>query len=208
MMLHKSFGQIIFPSFTNLIWRLENKNKVIYLSFDDGPIPNLTSTILEILTEFQVQAHFFLSGGKIAENVGKLNHLDFSNHRLGNHGYHHFPMILQSKKKIHEEIIETDKLIYHHFGITAKLFRPPYGIVGPGLYKLVNQLNKDLVLWSLMSNDFKWEADRVYSQLVKNLESGDIIVFHNSEKNAEVTVKTLPKFLHFCQKNGYKFNLL
>ena len=79
----KFFGKLIFPSFSNLVWKLENKNKVLYLSFDDGPTPGLTDTILEILEQYDIPAVFFLEGKKIAEHVSMVKSWNFAPHKLG-----------------------------------------------------------------------------------------------------------------------------
>lgn len=204
----KKFGKLIFPAFPNLVWKLENKKKILYLSFDDGPTPGLTEAILEILAHYDVSALFFLEGRKIAENIPKLKSLNFENHKLGNHGYNHIPMILRSKQHLENEIFLTDQLIIKHFGVIPKLFRPPYGIFGPGLYRMLKTIQKDMLLWSLMANDFKWDKDKTYDYLVENLEAGDIIVFHNSEKSKKVVTAVLSRFLEYCQKNEYTFKLL
>ncbi len=204
----KFFGKLIFPAFSNLVWKLENKKKILYLSFDDGPTPGLTESILEILAHYSVPALFFLEGRKIAENIRKLKSLNFEKHKLGNHGYYHLPMILKSKQHIENEIFLTDQLIIKHFGVIPKLFRPPYGIFGPGLYRMLKIIQKDMLLWSLMANDFKWDKDKTYEHLVKNLEAGDIIVFHDSEISKNVVQAVLPDFLDYCQKNEYTFKLV
>ena len=204
----KFFGNLVFPSFLNLVWKLENKNKVLYLSFDDGPTPGLTDTILEILEQYDIPAVFFLEGKKIAEHERMVKSWNFAPHKLGNHGYNHLPMILAGRNFLLKEIELADRLINTHFGAVPKFFRPPYGVFGPGLYHLLGNMNKDLILWSLMANDFKWEKERVYEHLVKNLEPGDIIVFHNSEESKTVVPEVLPAFLDYCFKNEYVFKLI
>jgi len=205
---HKELANFIYPAFTNLIWQLPKKKKVVYLTFDDGPFPPATAEILQILAEYRVPATFFLSGKMIFRHRYQLKSLDYENHRLGNHGFSHSPLIGLSKKKIYSELQITDRLLMKYLGKATPLFRPPFGIFGPAVNKIINSLGKDLILWSLISNDFKWSAERVREHLIENLESGDIVVFHDSPKSRKTTLKVLPDFLTYCQNEGYEFLVL
>ncbi len=203
--MHKTLGKIVFPAFTNLIWQLPRNKKCVYLTFDDGPFPPATEEILKILSESRAPATFFLNGKSISEHRNDLSDLDYRGHILGNHGFFHNPYFFVSGKKLEKEIRETDHLIAEHFAVLPRLFRPPYGVFGPGVLRTLEFLNKDMVLWSLMSNDFKWSASRIFSFLRENLESGDIVVFHDSPQSQRTTLKVLPEFLKFCRAEGYEF---
>ena len=205
MLLHKTLAKIIFPGYRNLVWQLPRKQKTVYLTFDDGPYPKAITPILDVLSEYSARAIFFLSGEMIQKYQKDLCQLDLNQHKLGNHGFYHIPLLFSSVKKICQEISHTDKLIYNNFGISTNLFRPPFGIFGPGLLRSMEVLRKDLILWSLMCNDFKWSPDRIKNHLEENLQSGDIVVFHISQKSYRTTLKVLPDFLLYCQNNGYQF---
>ena len=207
MLFHKKFAHIIFPAFTNLIWQLPRAQKVLFLTFDDGPYPPVTRQVLDILERFRAPATFFLSGEMLYRYRHQLAALDYSGHHVGNHGFYHHPYFLTSEKKMSAEIRLTDTLIQNRLGETARYFRPPYGFFGPGLNRVLRQTGKDLVLWSLMSNDFKWSAERVFTYLKKNMESGDIVVFHDSAPSAETVSRLLPDFLTFCLNEGYTFRV-
>lgn len=207
MILHKKLGHIFYPAFTNLVWQLSHKKKVVYLTFDDGPYPPATGPILSLLAQYQASAVFFLSGEMIFKYRHEINRLNYQGHKIGNHGFFHRPYLCLATAKISKEIQTTDRLIVRYLGTSAKLFRPPFGIFGPALNKILNKLNKDLTLWSLMSHDFKWDAWRVTEFLQGNLQSGDIVVFHDSPKAHYTTLSVLPEFLEFCKSRGYQFRL-
>ena len=208
MLLHKVTGQIVYPAFSNLIWRLPEKIKTIYLTIDDGPYPDITTALLEVLGNRKIPVTFFFCGQIINKYQRQLKKLDFKNHQIGNHGYYHYPYMLTGKKRMLAEIKLTDDLISQVFNKNTKLFRPPFGIWGPALNNILEGENKDLVLWSLMSNDFKWSPPKVYNHLIQNLQSGDIVVFHNSPKSKLTMEKVLPDFLDYCIEKKYQFKLL
>lgn len=205
MLLHKTLGKIVYPSFKNLVWRLPRRQNTVYLTFDDGPSPDVTDQILKILAEFDAPATFFLSGKMISEFQGTPGKLNYRNHIIGNHAYSHDPLIFSSAGNITEEIRSTDRLISEAWGQASRLFRPPFGIFGPAVNRVLSQMGKDLILWSLMSYDFKWNAEKVLQHLRSNLHTGDIVVFHDSLKSAETTLSVLPEFLNYCRDNKFEF---
>lgn len=203
----RSIKNIIFSAYPNLIWNLPHSRNTVYLTFDDGPYPEITRKILEILNYYNISATFFLSGYQMIQFSSELKKLKYDGHILGNHGYYHNPLFFSSKNSIEQEISATDSLIYKYFNQNVNLFRPPYGIWGPGLYKILNKMGKDLILWSLMSNDFKWPSKRCEEYLKKNLRPGDIIVFHDSPISNETTIDILSKFIEFCLSKNYEFRI-
>jgi peptidoglycan/xylan/chitin deacetylase (PgdA/CDA1 family) len=204
----KKLAKIFYPGFKNLIWHLHGPAKTIFLTFDDGPYPETTGNLLEILSQFKVPAHFFLTGKRIEEYGLNIKRLDFTHHKLGNHGYSHHPLILSSGSFLQKEISKTDRLLEDLLSSSTTLFRPPYGIWGPGLYKILKRMKKDLILWSLMSNDFKWSPQKCKQFLKKNIQPGDIVLFHDSPVSFETTSQILPDFISFCLSQGYQFRLL
>lgn len=206
--LYKFLAKPVYAAFTEIIWRRSNGQKNLYLTFDDGPDPEITPAVLDILKQYKVSAHFFLQGEKLKENADLLKKINYRDHHLGNHGFHHLPFIMKSPEKLKYEILETDRLIETHFGECPTFFRPPYGIWGPGLRKQLKLMKKKMVLWSLMSNDFKWETARVLSHLKNTVSGGDIIVFHDNQSSKKTILQILPGFLEFCQTSGFSFQLL
>ncbi len=208
MSLHKTMGNLIFPAFQNLVWRLPSRQKTVYLTFDDGPHPSVTPAVLEILRNYRVPAVFFLSGEALYRYHHALKGFTYRTHRLGNHGFYHRPYFCRSSARLFREICFTDSLIRRFWGEPTSLFRPPYGIFGPALNRALEESGKDLVLWSLLSNDFKWEASRVLEHLQGQLQPGDVVVFHDSRSSAKTIVKVLPDFIDFCIRSGFRFGLV
>jgi peptidoglycan/xylan/chitin deacetylase (PgdA/CDA1 family) len=208
VVLYRTLGQLVFPAFSNLLWRLPRRQKTIYLTFDDGPNLRVTSKVVKILNEYEVPATFFLLGENLNACNNDVSEDMYSGHTIGNHGYDHRVLLPDSQIKIKKEIEATDDVIRDVLAVNAKLFRPPFGIFGPALLRTLRHLDKDLVLWSLMSNDFKWDEEKVFHLLKQELRNGDIIVFHDSAKNGEVVIELLPRFLDFCLEQGYSFSTI
>ena len=206
--VHKIMAKPVFAAFPEIIWKRSGEQKNLYLTFDDGPDPRITPAVLEILKQFKVSALFFLQGEKLKQHREELKGINYQGHRLGNHGYHHVPLLLKSTEILRNEILETDRLIENYYGKNTASFRPPYGIWGPGLRSQLKSLKKDLVLWSLMAYDFKWEADKVLQYVCNNVSGGDIIVFHDNKSSQNVILRILPEFLEYCHTNGFTFQLL
>ena len=206
--LHKFLAKPVFSAFPEVIWKHPGAQKNLCLTFDDGPDPEITPAVLDILKQFKVSALFFLQGEKLKQNRDLLKNINYQGHRLGNHGYHHVPLIMKSSEVLKYEIQGTDRLIEEHFGKRPVLFRPPYGIWGPGLRNQLKLMKKEMVLWSLMSNDFKWKTEKVLLYLKNTVSGGDIIVFHDNQASQKAILRVLPDFLEFCQTNGFNFQLL
>ncbi len=208
MIFHKQLANVVYPVFDNLLWRLPRKQKTLYLTFDDGPFPEATERILHILRDYRVSAVFFLSGQALQKYREEVKQLDYSGHRLGNHGFTHVPYLLQPLSELIRQIRTTDMLMNELVGSPSTLFRPPFGMFGPALLKALDRLRKDMILWSLMSYDFKWSPERTLNYLKQNVENGDIIVFHDSCKSYQTTLNVLEPFLEYCLTAGFEFRVI
>jgi len=207
-MLFKILARLFLRSMPDVIWKNVPADNSITLSFDDGPDPAVTPRVLKILSRYNVPAVFFLSGFQIEKNRNGLKHIRYNQHEVGNHAYYHSPYIWGSSGKFRAEIEKTDELIKKYFRKKPIYFRPPFGIWGPGLEKGLNSRHIKMVLWSLMANDFKWPAQKVYEYLCHNLETGDIVVFHDTEKSKETLLEVLPLFIEYCLNMNYHFEIL
>ena len=214
MNAHRFLAGIFFRPFGDIIWPLPNhfaqreKGRSIYLTFDDGPYPPVTKRVLEILREFKVPATFFLSGSKLFAHRAMAKGFDYEGHSIGNHFFNHVPAFGFGSRKILRELDLTDRLIEQNFGKRSQLFRPPYGIFGPALLKALRKRNKRMILWSLMSNDFKWEAERTIDYLKRSVRDGDVIVFHDSAQTEKVVPEILPEFIRYCRKKRLEFETI
>lgn len=218
MTAHRFLAGIFYRPYREIIWRLpgddaqrgdpapaRRKAKSVYLTFDDGPFPPVTKPVLSLLKELKVPATFFLSGEKIYTHRRELKKLNYKGHSLGSHFFHHIPALGLRSEKILQELDLTDRLIEQNFGRNPQLFRPPYGIFGPGLLNALRAQNKRMVLWSLMANDFKWSADKIIRHLKKSVRAGDVVVFHDSLKAKDIVLDVLTEFIRDCREKGFVF---
>ncbi|MGH1362914.1 MAG: polysaccharide deacetylase family protein [Calditrichia bacterium] len=204
MIAHRYLAKLLYAPFPQLIWRGSDKQS-IYLTFDDGPFDSITSQVLDILNRYNVPATFFLSGDAL-EKCSDLP--DYSGHAVGNHLYTHRPQFGFNSDLLREEICKTSQLISERLDRTPSLCRPPYGVFSARYQKALQDTQQQLVLWTLMANDFKWPAERVLKHLKKQTRPGDILVFHDSLKAAECIIDVLPQFIEFCQARGWRFGLI
>lgn len=191
------FIQTLFPS---IIWRIHGKEKKIYLTFDDGPIPEVTPWVLEILTEFKAKATFFCIG----ENVRKYPHLYEQirslGHQTGNHTQHHLNGWKVSNLDYYHDIEACRKLV------DSPLFRPPYGKIKPSQIRYLKNKFK-LVMWDVLSKDYdrSLSGEQCLKTVINESREGSIIVFHDSLKAEERLRIALPGVLEHFRKNGFEF---
>ena len=177
--------------------------KVIYLTFDDGPVPEVTPAVLSILRERNVPSTFFCVGENVKKNPGLFAEVTGEGHAAGNHTFHH----LNGWKTPPAEYIEDVNRCDAYF--TSQLFRPPYGKFTPSQYFLLRKKYR-FILWSVLSGDYHHgiSKEQCLSNVVNHTKPGSIVLFHDSIKAKENLLYALPRFLdHFLDK-GYKFQLL
>ncbi len=187
----------------DIIWRRKTKSKVIYLTFDDGPVPEVTPQILDILDEYGWKATFFCVG----QNVKYHNELfmDVVNrgHRIGNHTYNHIKGVSYNTADYVKNVLKATEYI------KSNLFRPPYGRL---TYKQYKALKKEyqVVMWDVLTYDYdaKLSPDKVFKNVKRNLREGSVVVFHDSIKAKDNVLNVLPRALQFWNENGYRYELL
>ncbi len=162
----------------------------VSITFDDGPSPETTPRILDILKENEVKAAFFCIGEKVAENPEIMKRIVAEGHIIGNHSYsHHFFFDLLSHDNMVREIRNTNKAIEKIGGKKIHLFRPPYGVTTPILAKAVKKTKMTSVGWSLRSFDTTTnDPVKLINYIDKKLKAGDVILLHDTR---EVTVEAL-----------------
>ncbi len=183
----------------SLLWQVYTKEKQVYLTFDDGPTPELTLQILAILRRFQVQATFFCVGENVMRYPALFQKIIDEGHGVGNHSFNHLNAWEIDAKTY---ISNVDKAAEY---IPSKLFRPPYGKISPALIKQLKTKFK-LVMWTVLSADFDpdVDADQAYCNATAHTKRGDIIVFHDNLKAEKKVLEALPRTLLFFQKQGIK----
>jgi peptidoglycan/xylan/chitin deacetylase (PgdA/CDA1 family) len=183
----------------SLLWQVNTKEKSVYLTFDDGPTPELTLQILEILRRFQVQATFFCVGENVMRYPALFQKIIDEGHGVGNHSFNHLNAWKIDAKSY---IANVNKAAEY---IPSRLFRPPYGKISPGLIKQLKTKYK-LVMWTVLSADFdpKVDANQAYYNAISHTKKGDIIVFHDNLKAEKKVLEALPRTLLYFQKQGIK----
>ena len=185
-------------------WSVKTEEKVIYLTFDDGPTPNITTEVLAILAQFDAKATFFCIGKNVAQHPDLFRQIKDNGHATGNHTYDHLKGWLHPTSKYIENTQKAANLI------ASKLFRPPYGRIKPAQTKALKSLGYSLVMWDVLSYD--WDAQIQKEQVLENClraaNNGSIIVFHDSYKAANNMLYALPRVLHYFTEKGYRFENL
>ena len=207
-MLHRIpiWFQQIFPGYT---WRIGTKNKEIYLTFDDGPIPEITEWVLSVLGSFDIKATFFVVGENVFRHPEVFNKIVMGGHSVGNHTYSHLKGWGATTKSYLEDIDRCSKIIESNTGRLPTLFRPPHGRIKPSQAKALRN-DYNLVMWDTLSVDYdrKLDKNRCLTNTIKATNSGSIIVFHDSVKAEKNLKYVLPKYIEHFIKLGYTFKKL
>ena len=193
------FIRFFFPS---IIWRKENSQNNIWLTFDDGPSPKVTPFILNTLKEEGVKATFFLVGKQIDQYPELFKQIISDGHVIANHSYSHKNGWRSNNTNYLHDIEKCQKLMPHN-----KLFRPPYGKIYPLHIKLLKKKYK-LILWDVLSWDFCLvnSAKKVKENVLKNTKSGSIIVFHNNQKSFKKLQEILKETIRELKQKKFVFS--
>lgn len=190
-----SFVQKVFPSLT---WKIKTSRKELFITFDDGPTPDVTPEVLRLLEKYNAKASFFCLGKNIANNKELFNQLICSGHTVGNHTYNHLNGWKNTTHDFLHDVASFEE-VYE-----SKLFRPPYGRMKSSQIKLLKKKYK-IVMWSILSQDYDHSitAEQCAEIAVKNWENGSIIVFHDSIKAKRNMLFALEKVLEKATTEGW-----
>ncbi|WP_268848753.1 polysaccharide deacetylase family protein [Flavobacterium aestivum] len=203
-------NSLIKRIFHNYIWDIPNMENKIYLTFDDGPTPEITSWVLDILKEHQIKATFFCIGKNIEKNPALFNRIIDNGHTIGNHTYNH----RNGWKTSIEEYLENINLckfeISKILNLPSLLFRPPYGKIKTTQSKKLRQLGYKIIMWDVLSADFDQSItpEKCLENVLQNTRSGSVIVFHDSIKAYKNLEYTLPKSIAILKQKGFEFDII
>ncbi|MBN4085109.1 polysaccharide deacetylase family protein [Flavobacteriaceae bacterium AH-315-B10] len=207
--------------FPDLVWDLPSKEKVLYLTFDDGPTPIVTDWTLDVLKQYNAKATFFCIGKNVEEHPTIFKRIVSENHSVGNHTYNHLKGWKINTKNYLKDIEEAQEVLnnqipnskYQELEIKNRqskivnLFRPPYGQIRPKQAKHLINLGYKVIMWNVLAKD--WDASitekKCFENVVSNASSGDIIVFHDSIKAKKNLQYALPRVLEYYSEKGFKF---
>lgn len=212
------FVKWLFP---NYVWDIPNNERKVFLTFDDGPTPEITEWVLEQLKEYHAKATFFCIGNNIEKHPKIFQKIIAVGHSIGNHTYTH----LNGWKTSTNDYVENTKKCaatitnivpttdtqqpttskVHPKTKNQQLFRPPYGKIKPSQSKILRKLGYKIILWDVISYDFdlKTTPENCLANVLKNITPGSIIVFHDSVKAEKNLKYVLPKTLEFLKEKGF-----
>jgi peptidoglycan/xylan/chitin deacetylase (PgdA/CDA1 family) len=209
---HRS-GNIIPSLFPRFVWKKPTEDKIIYLTFDDGPIPEVTDFVLNQLAMYQAKATFFCVGENIAKYPTIFARILADGHRVGNHTHTHLNGWQQKDELYLSDIAicqtEIDKQCKQGEDKQKKIFRPPYGKISIAQADTLLE-NYEIIMWTVLSGDFDTTLNPVdcLEKTIYCTEKGAIIVFHDSVKAANTLQYVLPKYLDFFANKGFRFESL
>lgn len=186
--------------------RLEDQKRLL-LTFDDGPHPEFTLPLLNLLDEYQVKAIFFVIGKQVEKHPELVREMVSRGHIVGNHSHTHGSFFdFASVPKMVEEIQKTNDLISDIIGEKPVFFRPPYGVTNPRIQQLVSKTGMKSVGWSFRSFDTTSRSnDKIMEAMIKNIKGGEILLFHDRmARTFQILEKVLPllnkQFVLNCNK--------
>lgn len=186
--------------FPEAIWRMDETEKSCYLTFDDGPIPEITPWVLDLLAQYNIKATFFVVGENVHKYPEIYHRIIEEGHAVGNHTYNHLQGLKTPNKEFYQNIEKTDRLI------GSNLFRPPHGLVKRSQYRYLKQKYK-LIMWDVISCDYNRNISKmeVLRNVLDFVRPGSIITFHDSIKSEENLKYALPLAIQALQGEGYEF---
>ena len=182
------------------IWRLNPLDKKIYLTFDDGPIPEVTPWVLNLLKQSTIKATFFCVGENVAKNPEIFNQIVEHGHSIGNHTFNHLNGWNTDTNKYIQNIKQCEELVH------SNLFRPPYGKLKPTQFLLLNPKYK-IIMWDVLGGDYDKETppEKCLKNVIDNVRNGSIILFHDSLKAQLNMQYALPLFISYAKEKGFQF---
>lgn len=202
---------IIKRMFPKLVWHIPTNNKTIYLTFDDGPTPEITRWVLRQLKTYNAKATFFCIGKNALQHPDILTDIVTDGHMIGNHTNNHLNNWKVSGRTYLEDIEQANKILKQQLNIkTLSLFRPPYGKIKLSTAKKLQKRGYKIIMWDVLSADFDQSItpEKCLDNVLQNTSNGSIIVFHDSVKASENLNYVLPKTLAYFSEKGYKFKAL
>jgi peptidoglycan/xylan/chitin deacetylase (PgdA/CDA1 family) len=188
------------------LWDMKDKEKKLYITFDDGPHPTITPFVMDQLNKHNAKATFFCIGENVEKNPEAFELYKQHGHSTGNHTQHHINGWKSSDEVYLNDITEASK------SVDSTLFRPPYGRMKKSQVKKI--LQKDpkmkIVMWNILAGDWVPELtpEKCYRRIKKKINAGDIIVLHESDKSWERMSYVLPRLLEDFSRLGYTFHAI
>lgn len=192
--------------YRGVTWRRVTHDKCVYLTFDDGPIPEVTPAILDVLAKYKVKATFFVVGDNIQKYTHIYARIVREGHSVGNHTFHHAKGCKYSLEDYMRDIDACSQVM----GQDTRLFRPPYGKMKPSQKQEVLKRGYEIILWDVLTHDYnpRYTPERMLAIVKRYTRNGSIINFHDSVKSGARTIEVLPQVIEWLQAEGYAIQTL
>ena len=189
--------RMLFPE---TVWRIPMTEKAVYLTFDDGPLPEVTPWVLDVLDHYGIKATFFCVGDNVRKHPATFQQVVERGHSVGNHTMHHLQGAFTTTKRYVADINEADSYIH------SALFRPPHGLIRWKQAAAIKG-NMRIIMYDLVTRDYsqKLTREEVLNNVKRYTRNGSIIVFHDSLKSQQRLRWALPRAIEWLKDNGYKF---
>lgn len=203
------FIQKLYPE---RIWEISTEKKEVFLTFDDGPIPEVTPWVLDMLGKFNAKATFFCIGDNILKNPTVFNQILSEGHTVGNHTHNHLKgwktttnLFVENVERCQKAIVET--IDNNNKYPNSTLFRPPYGKMTSTQAKMLQAKGYKIIMWSILSYDYDagTSGEQCLNNVLENIRPGSIVVFHDSLKAEKNLRYALPKVLENLNSQGFIF---
>lgn len=202
--------KLLYTFYPNYRWRYEETDeRVVYLTFDDGPTPEITDWVLAQLAQYQAKATFFLIGKNVEAHADIAHRTIDAGHRIGNHTYSHKDGWRTEQRAYLREFLKGQQAIREYTGYSTNLFRPPYGHITKQQAQYVLR-SHEIVMMDVMAGDFDLQitGETALRNVTDNVQAGSIIVLHDSVKAWERVSYLLPRLLAFLHAQGYRMEAL
>ena len=190
--------------FKERIWKIETNQRELFLTFDDGPHPRITPAVLDILKQHDAKATFFCIGDRVKRFPEIYKRILDEGHAVGNHTMHHINGWKSGLDEYCNDIEEASKYI------RSNLFRPPYGRMNRRQYDYVAINGMKTVMWTVLSGDYDYRLspERVYERVIRDMEQGNIYLFHDSEKAEVNMIFVLERLIEHAKRHDYTFSTI
>jgi peptidoglycan/xylan/chitin deacetylase (PgdA/CDA1 family) len=187
----------VFPEIT---WDIQEPTPALYLTFDDGPTPEITAEVLSVLARFNARATFFCIGRNVERHPDIYAQILANGHATGNHTYSHLKGWYTPNREYYEDIALAAQFVY------SGLYRPAYGMITPSQLRYLKKSYR-IVMWDVMSYDFAYNTspEKCLRNVIGNVRPGSVLVFHDSFKAAEKVRYALPRVLEYFAERGFAF---
>lgn len=189
--------------FKEAVWRFDETERIVYLTFDDGPIPEVTPWVLDLLQKEKIKATFFCVGENVMRYPEVYQQILNDGHSVGNHTYNHWQGIKKGNQDYYRNIEKAGEYI------DSDLFRPPHGWLKPSQYHFLKKKYR-IIMWDLISCDYdvRIKPERVLKNITDFVRPGSVITFHDSIKAQRNLTETLPSAIKWLKEQGYRFEAI